>query len=171
MQEIYIENLKEIIRSKSRIEKQLDVKLTHKGKNVFIDGNADNEFTAIEILKAINLGFSTEKALQLKNENIILQTVNIKNITKRNDLERVRARIIGKQGKALKTLTNLTNCDVSLNDNQIGIIGDTETIEQAVQAVTSLIHGSKHGNVYARAERQRKTKRLQEKIPIKNELE
>lgn len=166
MQEIYIENLKELIRGKRKLEKQLDIKITNKGKLVFVNGKPDNEFTAIEILKAINLCFSVDYALQLKQENIILQTLNIKDLTKRKDLERIRARIIGTHGKTLKTLNNLTNCSFSMHDNQIGIIGDAEEIEDAIQAVTSLVQGSKQGNVYARLEKQRKQKKIFEKKEI-----
>jgi KH domain-containing protein len=158
MQEIYVENLKEVLRSKSRLQKELDIKLTNRGKNVFVNGLADKEFMAIEVLEAINLGFSADRALELKQDDFMLQTVHIKDITKRHDLDRVRARIIGSQGRTLKTLQNLTNCDLAMNDNEIGLIGPIQEMEDAVQAVTSLVQGSKQGNVYGRLERQRKKK-------------
>ncbi len=158
MQEIYVENLKEVLRSKSRLQKELDIKLTNRGKNVFVNGLADKEFMAIEVLEAINLGFSADRALELKQNDFMLQTVHIKDITKRHDLDRVRARIIGSKGRTLKTLQNLTNCDLAMNDNEIGLIGPIQEMEDAVQAVTSLVQGSKQGNVYGRLERQRKKK-------------
>jgi len=158
MQEIYVENLKEVLRSKFRLQKELGIKLTNKGKNVFVNGPADKEFVAIEVLEAINLGFSADRALELTQNGFMLQTVHIKDITKRHDLERVRARIIGTQGRTLKTLQNLTNCDLAMNDNEIGLIGPIQEMEDAVQAVTSLVQGSKQGNVYGRLERQRKKK-------------
>jgi ribosomal RNA assembly protein len=158
MQEIYVENLKEVLRSKFRLQKELGVKLTNKGKNVFVNGPVDKEFMAIEVLEAINLGFSADRALELKQNDFMLQTVHIKDITKRHDLERVRARIIGSQGRTLKTLQNLTNCDLAMNDNEIGLIGPIQEMEDAVQAVTSLVQGSKQGNVYGRLERRRKKK-------------
>jgi len=160
MQEIYVENLKEVLRSKFRLQKELGIKLTNKGKNVFVNGPADKEFVAIEVLEAINLGFSADRALELTQNGFMLQTVHIKDITKRHDLERVRARIIGTQGRTLKTLQNLTNCDLAMNDNEIGLIGPIQEMEDAVQAVTSLVQGSKQGNVYGRLERQRKKKGL-----------
>mgnify|MGYP001273834400 CR=1 FL=1 len=160
MQEIYVENLKEVLRSKFRLQKELGIKLTNKGKNVFVNGPADKEFVAIEVLEAINLGFSADRALELTRNGFMLQTVHIKDITKRHDLERVRARIIGTQGRTLKTLQNLTNCDLAMNDNEIGLIGPIQEMEDAVQAVTSLVQGSKQGNVYGRLERQRKKKGL-----------
>ena len=158
MQEIYVENLKEVLRSKFRLQKELGIKLTNKGKNVFVNGPANKEFIAIEVLEAINLGFSADRALELTQDGFMLQTVHIKDITKRHDLERVRARIIGTHGRTLKTLQNLTNCDLAMNDNEIGLIGPIQEMEDAVQAVTSLVQGSKQGNVYGRLERQRKKK-------------
>ena len=158
MQQIHIENLKELLRSKARLQKELSIKLTNKGHNVFVDGRAEKEFIALEVLEAINAGFSADRALELKQDNFMLQTVHIKDLTRRHDLERVRARIIGTKGKTLKTLSNLTNCDLAMNDNEIGLIGPAEEMEDAVQAIESLIHGSKQGNVYGRLERQRKKK-------------
>ena len=50
-----------------------------------------------------------------------------------------------------------------MSGNKIGIIGHPDEMEDAVQSVTSLIQGSKQGNVYSRLERQRKQKRLDDK--------
>jgi ribosomal RNA assembly protein len=169
MQEIYVEDLKKILVNKSKLEKELSVKITNKGKNIFVEGPADKEFIAIEVLRAMSLGFTTNCALQLKEENIMLQITNIKDLTKRNDLERVRARIIGTKRKTLDCLEKLTQCNFVLHDNQVGVIGDTEEIEAATQALSSLIHGSKQSNVYARLERLRKKKRIRGKLPVEKE--
>ena len=72
MQEIYSEQIGMIIPSKNRLEKELGIKITNKGKLVFVDGETDKEFTALQVIEAVNLGFSVEKALALKNEDIIL---------------------------------------------------------------------------------------------------
>ncbi len=168
MQEIYTDNIKEILRNKKLIEKELKIKLFNKGKNLFIEGDANLEYMALEFFKAVNLGFSVEKSLKLNEEGITLQILNIKDITKRNDLERIKARIIGKRGKTLKTLHNLTKCDISLKGNIIGIIGDEEEIEDATNSFKSLIQGSRHGKVYSRLESQRKKKRLYDNFNIKS---
>ena len=63
-------------------------------------------------------------------------------------MERIRGRIIGKDGRTLKTLENLTSCFFELNDNRMGIIGNIEKIENAQTAVISLVRGSKQSNVY-----------------------
>ena len=163
MQEIYVDNLIEVLKNKRRIERELKIKLSNKGKNIFIDGSPDDEFPALEVMKAINVGFSADTSLLLKEEEIILQILNIKDITKRRDFERIRGRIIGTQGRTLRTLSNLTNCRLAMKDNLVGIIGDSEEIEDAVDAITLLIQGSKQGNVYGKLERQRKAKRLSRK--------
>lgn len=161
MQEIYVENIKEVLRNKKLLEKELFIMLSNKGKNFFVKGNIEDEYLALKILEAVNFGFSVEQALELKQEGIMFQILNIKDITRRHDLGRIKARIIGKKGKTLNTLKNLTNCKISLHNNQVGIIGPILEIEDAMQAITSLIQGSKQGNVYARLEKQRKKKRLE----------
>ncbi len=170
MQQIHIENIAEVLKNKQRLEKELDIHLFNRGENLFIDGSAENEFLALEVFEAIKTGFSVDRALQLKQEGIIFHKIDIKDITKRKDLERVRGRIIGEKGRTLKTLHTLTECDVSINKNKIGIIGDAEDIEYTIQAITSLIQGSKHANVYARVEKLKKEQRLSEKLLIKNEF-
>lgn len=160
MQEIYLENINEVLRNKKLLEKELNVEISNKGKNVFVDGKAENEYLALEILDAVNIGFSVDKAFLLKEEDMILQTINIKDLTKRHDLDRIRGRIIGVDGRTLKTLKTLTKCELALNNNGVGIIGDADEIQDAIQAISSLVMGSKQGNVYSRLERKRKEKRL-----------
>jgi KH domain-containing protein len=171
MEEIYIGNIRKIIQNKETLEEQLEIEISNRGKNVFVKGNAEKEFVALKVLKALDLGFSLECAFQLKKEEILFQRLNIKELTKRKDLERIRARVIGTHRKTLNCLEKLTNCSICLKDNDIGIIGDSEEIEDALQAITSIVQGSKQGNVYARLEKQRKRKRIKEKVNIKNELD
>ena len=166
MQEIYSEELAKILKNKNKLESELNVNITNKGKNIFVDGEAPNEFTALQIIEAINVGFSVENALLLKDEENMLQILHIKDITKRHDLDEVRARIIGTKGKTLKTLLNLTDCHFSLHDNNVGIIGHSDNMEDAVQAIESIVHGSKQSNVYARLEKQKKRKRIQGKLGL-----
>lgn len=160
MQELYVESLHELLRNKRRIERELHIKLRHIGKNVFVEGKAEDEYLALEVLKAVQLGFSVDTSLHLKEEGILLYEVNIKDVTKRKDFERVRGRIIGTHGRTLQTLKTLTGCSFSLSYNMVGIIGDSDTIYDAIDAVRSLIQGSTQGNVYSRLEKQRREKRL-----------
>ncbi len=169
-QEIYAQNLKEIINNRDIIEKELKVKISNQGRNIFIDGPGENEYLCLKIIEAINLGFSLNKALSLKNENILFQVLNIKEITKRKDLREVRARIIGTLGKTKQNLQNLSDCLISIHNNQVGIIGEAEYIKEAIISLRCLIQGSKQGNIYARLEKKKKERRLKPGEIIKNEF-
>ena len=100
------------------------------------------------VLEALEFNFPFQIALLIKKEDFIFEKLNIKEFTKRNDLSKVRARIIGKDGKVLKTLCDLTNCFFELKGNQLGIIGPAEEIKNAQNSCISIISGSKHSNVY-----------------------
>ncbi len=99
------------------------------------------------------MGFPFAIALLIKEEDFILEIMNIKDYTSRKDLETIRARIIGKDGKTLKTLVNLTQCHFEVNENFVGILGAPEHIKYAQEAVISLIKGTKQSNVYAYLEK------------------
>jgi ribosomal RNA assembly protein len=168
MQEIYSENIRKILQNKKKLEKKLAIKITNKGRILFVEGKAEQEYLAIQIIEAINLGFTTEKALLLTEEGFILEKINIKDITKRHDLERVRGRVIGTEGRTKKTIETLSDCFISLHDNTVGIIGLTENIENAMQALTSIIQGSKQSKVYSSLERERsKPASLNEDLGLK----
>jgi KH domain-containing protein len=169
-QEIYAQRLKELLNNKAKLEREINVKITNQGRNIFIEGPAENEYLALHIIEALNLGFSLEEALSLKNEEVILNIINIKDITRRNDLERVRARLIGTYGGTKHNIENLTDCLVSIHDNQVGIIGEASIIKEAIISMKLLIQGSKQGNVYARLEKKKKERRLAPIETIKNEF-
>ncbi len=148
MKIIYSEKLPRILRNKKTLEKQLNVKITNRGKEVSIKGEPEDEYVAEKVLDAINFGFPFSDALTIKNQDFMFERINIKDHTKRKDLETIRARIIGRGGKILKTLCNLTKCFFEIKDNWIGIIGPPEYIENAQQAIISIIKGSKQTNIY-----------------------
>ena len=149
MKIIYSEKLPRILRNKKRLERELNVQITNRGKEVSINGEPKDEYTAEKVIDAINFGFPSSDALTIKKEDFLFERINIKEHTKRKDLERIRARIIGKAGKTLKTLCKLTKCFFELKDNEVGIIGPPECIENAQGAVISIIKGSKQTNVYS----------------------
>jgi ribosomal RNA assembly protein len=153
MKIIYSEKLPRIIKNKKLLEKELNIKITNRGKEVSIQGEPEDEYIAEKVLDAINFGFPLSHALEIKKEDFVLERINIKNHTKRNDLERIRARIIGKGAKTFKTLCTLTGCFFEIKDNEVGIIGSPEFIENAQEAVISIIKGAKQTNVYSLLEK------------------
>ena len=153
METIYCEKVPRIIKNKKKLEEKLNVKIKNRGKEVTIEGKPEDEYIAEKVIDALSFGFPFSIALLIKDEDNIFEIINIKDYTKRKDLERIRARIIGKKGKTLGTLHQLTKCNFELKDNHVGIIGYPEYIENAQEAVISLIHGAKQANVYSHLEK------------------
>lgn len=149
MKKIISKKFPRVVKNKKRLEEKLEVKINNRGKEITISGSSVNEYVAEKVIEAIDLGFSISNALLIKEEDFTFEIINIKDHTKRKDLERIRARLIGTQGKTLKTLHNLTNCNFELKDNQIGIIGNPEDIENAQNAVIAIIKGAKQSNIYS----------------------
>ena len=153
MKTILSEKLLRILKNKKRLENKLNIKISNRGKEVQIHGEPEEEYIAEKVIDALNFGFPFSVAISIKEENLEFEILNIKNHTTRKDLERVRARIIGKGGKTLKTLNQLTKCNFEIKDNQVGIIGLPEYIENAQESVISIIKGSKQSNVYSNLEK------------------
>jgi len=74
----------------------------------------------------------------------------------------LRARLIGSQGKARKLIEQLTNTDIEVYGKTTSIIGLHHDVMLSKQAVLNLLQGSKHGNVYAFIEKQKRMKSKRE---------
>jgi len=147
------EDISKVIKNKKRLERLLNVKIIIKGEEISVEGIPENEYIAEKVIDAINFGFPLSVALLIKEEDLLFEILGIKTYTHRKDLGTVRARIIGKAGKTLKTLNTLTQCYFELKDNDVGIIGSPELIKNAQDAVIFLIQGSKQANVYSYLEK------------------
>ncbi len=148
MKKIHSEKLLRITKNKKRLEKALNIEITNRGREVSIAGKPEDEYIAEKVLEALNFGFPFSDALMIKTEDFLFDVINIKEHTKREDLKRVRARIIGKAGRTLKTLSDLTKCSFEIKNNEVGIIGPPECIQNAQEAIIHLVKGSKQANVY-----------------------
>ncbi|MBU1252096.1 MAG: hypothetical protein KJ905_01965 [Nanoarchaeota archaeon] len=153
MEKIIIEKIVRVTKNRKKLEEKLGVRIENRGKEVFVSGGAEDEYIAVKVIEALEFGFPFSTAILLTSEDFMFEILNIKDHTTRKDLTRVRARIIGKEGKTLKTLSNLTKCFFELKDNRVGIIGDPEYMKNAEESVVLLIKGSKHSNVYSHLEK------------------
>jgi len=160
MIKITVENPNRIKQSLKLIESKIKVKISHNNKSVFeIKGNELDEFICEEVLRAIDFGFNAEDTLMLKNEDFSLQFVNIKSYTKKSNLQLIRARLIGREGRAKATIEELTGAIIVIHENKIGIIVDSNHLDAVVQALILIIQGSKHANVFAYLEKQNRLNR------------
>lgn len=118
--------------------------------------------TALELMKAQNVvraigyGFSPERAFRLLEDDQVLEVIDVKQYVgdKPNHIKRVLGRVIGEEGKARRTLEELTGTYISVYDTYIAIIGDYETANIAKRAVEMLIEGRMHSTVYRYVDRE-----------------
>ncbi len=136
-----------------RIEKETSTKVYVNTSEEYVAISAEdnlNVYLCKDIIKAIARGFNPDIALRLLNEENTFEIVDIKEYSNksRNKFIRLRSRVIGKEGKARKNIEKMTNTDVCVYGKTVGIIGSVGNVLIAKQAITKLLGGSPHGNVY-----------------------
>jgi ribosomal RNA assembly protein len=142
---------------KSRIEKAFKVNLVVESEsgNVEIILNPDQSdvsviFTVANIVKAIGRGFSPTRAMMLDNEDYDLAILELDEVVgpSHNAQERIKGRIIGKEGKSRALIEELTETNISVYGGTVAIIGNIEALPTAREAVMMLIRGRFHKTVY-----------------------
>lgn len=114
-------------------------------------------FTLKEVIRAIGRGFNPDLALLLLKQDYVLEVIQIGDFSRnKNDLVRLRGRLIGSEGKARVTIENLTDTYTVVYGKTCGIIGTTERCILAKRAFESLLEGSPHANVYKWLEKSRR---------------
>ena len=154
MRKIDVLNIRKIRKAVPRIEGKVKIKFSFGKSWIVINGTELNEFLVEKIILAVDFGFDVEDALLLINEDFTLEFIDIKEHTNRKNLKDIRARVIGTDGKARKTIEKLTGSVIVVNDNSVGVIVDSAHLEAVTQGLESLIHGAKHGNVLSYLEKQ-----------------
>jgi ribosomal RNA assembly protein len=111
-----------------------------------------------EVIKAIGRGFNPEKALRLFDDDMLtLEIMELSNIASTpKELQRLRGRIIGKNGKSREIFENLTGCKISVMGKTVSILGHTDQILIARTGIEMLIKGSPHGPVFSFLEKKRR---------------
>ena len=161
MKTLIVENIRKVKKAVPKIEKKIKVRVSFgkPAEKIFIKGKELDEFVAEKIIEAVDFGFDVEDALLLKDDDFVLEFIDIKKHTPRKNLKDIRARLIGTGGKAKNTIEELTGGVIVIHANQVGLIVDSEHLDSATQAIISLIQGAKHGNVFAYLEKQNISRR------------
>lgn len=107
-------------------------------------------FTVRNIVQAIGRGFSPRRAFTLLNEDTDILVLDLEDYvgSSRNNQNRVKGRIIGKEGKSRALLEQLTECQISVYGSTITIVGSYEMQPVAKEAVEMLINGAFHKTVW-----------------------
>lgn len=154
MRNVPVQNMNKIKKAVAPIENKIKIKVGFSKNSVNLTGSELNEFLTEKIIQAVDFGFDVQDALLLSSESFVLEFIEVKEHTRRKNLHDVRARLIGTNGKARKTIENLTGSVIVIHDNTVGIIVDSDHLDSVVQGIESLIHGAKHGNVFSYLEKQ-----------------
>lgn len=154
--------------TKKEIEDRLRVKLTIDEDEgiINIENVGENvlaEWKARDIIKAIGEGLNPSKAMKLISDEYVLEIIDLEDIVGRSKkaLLRQKSRIIGRQGKARRTVEEYTDTDVSVSRKCVAIVGTPERADAAREAITMLTRGMPHGVVYKIL--QKKARELKEK--------
>lgn len=100
---------------------------------------------AKKAIAAISLGFSVDDALSLSEDLVDFDTIDVSESARnRNDLIRIKSRIIGTRGRFKKTLEEMTGARIVVGDKIVGIIGDYEQIRVVREAIQRIIRGQSH---------------------------
>ena len=83
-------------------------------------------YNAKHIVKAIARGFNPKTALLLAQEEYAFELIDMKDIAgkSQNTMQRLKGRVIGKEGKSREEIERLTDCNISVYGKTVGIIGD-----------------------------------------------
>lgn len=154
-------------KAKASIESACSVRLhirTDGEVSISASGDAGKvlPFKAAEIVTAVGRGFSPEAALRLVRGENTLHVMDLRQFGARTgaQLARIRARLIGREGKARRNVENLSNTAVCIYGRTVSVIGSDASLRMAVDALSSLSQGSMHGSVYGRMESVKRKKKM-----------
>jgi ribosomal RNA assembly protein len=113
---------------------------------------------AVETVNAINRGFSPERSFcLLEDEDLLLDVIDLSGIADTpRQLDRLRGRIIGKDGKSREQIEDMTQVSISVYGKTIALIGLPEQMKVAKAAIDMLIQGVPHEMVFSFLEKKRR---------------
>jgi ribosomal RNA assembly protein len=119
---------------------------------------------ANSIVKAIGRGFSPEKALELKDDDVYLEIIRIPLFVGKSKkaLARYKGRIIGKEGKTRELIIDMAEVSMAVYGKTVSFIGELDNVMTAKEAVEMILNGSRHKSVYGFLEIKKQNRKLKE---------
>lgn len=138
-------NTKKKIMKKGKCKIEVDSKYGE----VFIDGEGEEFFRAVDVVKAIARGFSPERAFKLFEHEYLLKIIDITDYAGKNHSTQKakRGRVIGRNGLAREEIEKKTHALISVQGKTVAIIALPDEMEKAEEAVEMLLSGAKHDTV------------------------
>ena len=109
----------------------------------------------LQVVKAIGRGFNPEIAKKLFDDEYVLEIIDLRKYVgdRKNQLIRVRGRVIGEKGKARKYIEERTGTNISVYGHTVSIIGKHYGVLPAKEAIEALITGARHSTAYKKMEK------------------
>lgn len=103
---------------------------------------------ARQAITALSLGFRPGDVRLLAEDTSYLELIDLKEVSRnREDMARIKARIIGSEGKFKRLLEEMTGVRVVVGEREVGIIGDFEQVKVARDAISMILRGRSHRTV------------------------
>jgi ribosomal RNA assembly protein len=146
---------KRAIEEKTKTTLEIDSK---EGTVTVRGDDAEGVVAASEVVRAINRGFSPERAyVLLTNPDAMLDVIDLSAIVESPpQLERVRGRVIGRGGRSREQIENMTATTLSVYGKTVAIIGEADQVKTARTAIEMLINGVSHEAVFAFLDRRKR---------------
>jgi len=155
MQEIYIpEERVRLLKSDdliTKIEKKFNCKINIIDKNLvrIIAEDAVEEFLLKDVVFAFGRGFKLSTAEKIIDNNEYFFQIDLGNIfNKKEQIQRIKSRIIGKNGKTKLYIEEVSGAELSIYGDTVSFIGSEKSIEEAKTAVNAIINGKMHRTAY-----------------------
>ena len=154
--------------TKAEIEEATGVQLSVNTEEGIVSLRSDDPlklYNVQQIVKAIARGFNPKKAMLLLKGDFMFEIIDLKEFVKKDHMLRVKGRVIGEEGKCRENIERLTETMISVYGKTVSILGRTENVTLAKRALTNLIQGSPHANVYHWLEKKRVELKVREILP------
>ena len=131
---------------------QTSLQIESDSGEVFIEQVGEDPLSiwkARDMVKAIGRGFSPEKALLMQNDDNYFYLIDLHELfgSSSKKLERLKGRVIGKNGKMRNLIEQITKTYISIYGKTISLIGNIGQIEVAKEAIKMLLSGATHSTV------------------------
>lgn len=145
--------------SKSSMNIVMDGEVTIAGEDAFL------VYRCTQVIRAIGRGFAPNKAEKLFDDQFYLRIFDVRDFSgkSKNRSFELKGRVIGRKGKARKTIEDSTGCYISVYGHTVSVIGSYPAMESAERAIEMLLGGSEHSVVFSFL-RKEKTKRIKEEL-------
>jgi ribosomal RNA assembly protein len=143
--------------TKSKIEKSFKARFMIQSESGVVEiiptEDSDDPTTVLrarDVVVAIARGFSPQRALQLVDDDIVIDVIDLRETFGRNerDIARLKGRVIGREGKIRRMIEEMTGGQVSVYGHTIAILGTYENVTAAREAIDLLLKGKQHSTVY-----------------------